>query len=124
MAHVTFESQGSTENAYHQLEYARTLLDGTQWVPMHAFQKHLLPGLEFEPKGRSSPMELADFFSRDLYEWIRSGCTYEPPHWDAYCRKVYVRGDGRMGKFGIKVMPDLPEYERIDAHRVKYGAQI
>lgn len=47
---VTFESIGPREDAEHQLEYARTLLDGSQWVPDSAFRSWLETGLRFEPK--------------------------------------------------------------------------
>lgn len=39
LGRVTFESQGPREGAYHQLEYARTLVDGTQWVAAAHFQQ-------------------------------------------------------------------------------------
>ena len=64
---VTFESQGPLEDAYHQLEYARTLIDGSQWVPDSAFQSWLESGLRFATKSGSDPMELAaDMMWRDI----------------------------------------------------------
>lgn len=116
---VTFESQGPKEDAYHQLEYARVLLDGSQWVPDAAFRNWLETGLRFDPKKGSHPLELADFLSRDLFEWIKADCTGQPKWWGAYSGKVYARGDMMMGKFGIKVFPDsAPDIrERVLAHR-------
>lgn len=120
---VTFESQGPVEDAYHQLEYARILLEGSQWVPDSAFRNWLETGLQFEPKpGRSDPMELADMFFRDLYEWTRDGCCTSPGRWGSFSDKVYCREDGRMGKFGVKVFPDSDIRDLVEAHRVRCGA--
>ena len=119
---VTFESQGGKEDAEHQLEFARLLLDGTQWVADGAFRNWLETGLRFATKEGSNPCELADMFSRELYEWIRGDCDVTPKRWDMFCRKAYCRGDGRMGKFGIKVFPDSDIRNRIEEHRVRFGA--
>ena len=121
---VTFESQGPREDAYHQLEYARVLMDGSQWLTPAAFRSWLETGLRFVPKRGSEPTELADMVSRDLYEWIRSDCEATPAKWERLSRKVYCRGDGLMGKFGIKVFPDHDIRDRIDAHRQECGATI
>ena len=121
---VTFESQGPREDAYHQLEYARVLMDGSQWLAPAAFRSWLETGLRFVPKRGSEPTELADMVSRDLYEWVRSDCEATPVRWQRLGRKVYCRGDGRMGKFGIKVFPDHDIRDRIDAHRRQCGATI
>lgn len=121
---VTFESQGPLEDAYHQLEYARVLMDGSQWLSPAAFRSWLETGLRFAPKRGSEPTELADMVSRDIYEWIRSDCEATPVRWERLCRKIYCRGDGRMGKFGIKVFPDHDIRDRIDAHRQRCGATI
>ncbi len=75
---VIFESQGPREDAYHQLEYARVLLEGSQWVPEAAFRNWLETGLRFTPKSTSEPMELADILSRDLFEWVRGNCAVAP----------------------------------------------
>jgi hypothetical protein len=123
LARVTFESQGPREDAEHQLEYARTLLEGSQWVPDSAFRNWLEPGLRFTPKQGSDPMELADMLSRDVYEWIRGDCVTVPKRWDLLSRKIYCRGDGLMGKFGLKVFPDSDIRERIEEHRVRCGAR-
>ncbi len=117
MGRVTFESQGPREDAEHQLEYARVLVDGTQWVSETAFRNWLEPGLLFRPKSNSDPAELADMVARDLFEWIRNGCTGTPGRWDVIGRKIYWRGDGQMGKFGVKVFPDSDIKELIDQHR-------
>lgn len=122
MGRVRFESQGPREDASHQLEYTRVLLDGTQWVSASAFQSRLETGLQFSPKRGSDPIELADFFSRDLFEWACSECREPPKWWDLFCSKVYVRGDGLMGKFGIKVFPDSDIRDRIEQHRRECGA--
>jgi hypothetical protein len=122
MGRITFESQGPKEDAYHQLEYARILLEGSQWLPEASFRNWLYTGLAFAPKVGSHPCELADFLARDLYEWIKNGCTNKPKWWHHFCSKVYVRGDGLMGKFGIKVFPDTEIREVILAHRRMYGA--
>jgi hypothetical protein len=119
---VTFESQGPREDVHHQLEYARMLSEGSQWVPESAFRNWLEIGLRFTPKAGSEPMELADMFSRDLFEWVRSGCTTTPKRWELFSEKIYCRGDGSMGKFGIKIFPDSDIRELIEAHRVRCGA--
>ena len=93
------------------------------WVAPAAFRSWLETGLRFVPKRGSDPTELADIASRDLYEWVRSGCTGNPTHWQRLSRKVYCRGDGQMGKFGIKVFPDHDIRERIEEHRRRYGAK-
>lgn len=118
---VTFESIGPREDAEHQLQYANLLLDGSQWVPNSAFQGWLETGCRFTPKCGSHPLELADMLSRDLYEWVASGCTNSPLRWDTFCRKVYCRGDGQMGKYGIKVFPDSDVRALIEEHRRNYG---
>ena len=122
LGRVRFESQGPREDAYYQLEYARVLLDGTQWVSAKAFQSRLETGLRFSPKVGSDPSELSDFFARDLFEWARSECCTSPKWWNEFCSKVYVRGDGLMGKFGIKVFPDSDIRDQIEHHRRTYGA--
>jgi len=122
LGRVTFESIGPREDAYHQLEYARLLLDGTQWVPDKAFRSWLETGLRFEPKAGSHPLELADMFSRDLYEWVRGDCDVVPKRWGLFSEKIYCRGDGLSGKFGVKVFPDSDIRDRIEAHRVYCGA--
>ena len=121
---VTFESQGPREDAYHQLEYARVLMDGSQWLAPAAFRSWLETGLRFVPKRGSEPTELADMVARDLYEWVRSDCAATPVRWERLGGKVYCRGDGRMGKFGIKVFPDHDIRDRIDAHRRQCGATL
>jgi len=123
MGRVTFESQGTKEDAYHQLEYARIVLEGSQWVPDVTFRNWLEPGLRFVPKAGSHPTELADFLSRDLYEWVRQDCVGSPKWWSIFSQKVYLRGDGLMGKFGIKVFPESEEVRRRTlAHRESCGA--
>ncbi len=119
-----FEGQGAKEDAEHQLEYARVILEGSQWVPDKAFRNWLEPGLTFVPKRGSHPLELADMFSRDLYEWIRSNCRRSPKRWELFSERIYCRGDGRMGKFGVKVFPDSTIRERIEAHRARCGATL
>lgn len=123
LGRVTFESQGPKEDAYHQLEYARVLLDGSQWVPDSAFRSWLETGLRFSTKTGSSPLELADMMSRDLYEWVRGECNVEPKRWSLLSDKVHCRDDGRMGKFGVKVFPDSDIRERVEAHRANCGAE-
>ncbi len=122
LGRVTFESQGPLEDAYHQLEYARTLIDGSQWVPDSAFRSWLETGLRFATKSGSDPIELADMMSRDLYEWVRGGCTVTPKRWELISKKIYCREDGRMGKFGVKVFPDSDIRTRIEDHRGFCGA--
>lgn len=119
MGRVTFESQGPKEDALHQLEFARILVEGTQWIAGTAFRNWLETGLRFTPKSGSDPSELADMVARDLYEWIRGDCIVSPGRWGILSRKIYWRGDGRMGKFGVKVFPDADIRELIDAHRAK-----
>ena len=117
MGRVTFESQGPKEDALHQLEYARLLIDGTQWVPSSAFQHAIEAGARFAPKAGSSPLELADMLSRELWEWVRGGCAAPPKRWDLFGPTIYCRGDRQMGTFGVKVFPDADFRERIDRHR-------
>lgn len=120
---VIFESQGPLEDAYHQLEFARTLLDGSQWVPSSAFRNWLEPGLRFTPKQGSDPTEVADMLSRDLYEWIKGDCRNVPKRWALFGEKMYCRGDGKAGKFGIKVFPDSDIRALIEQHRASCGAK-
>lgn len=122
LGRVTFESQGPLEDAHHQLEYARTLIDGSQWVPDSAFRSWLETGLRFTTKSGSDPMELADMTSRDLYEWVRGDCDVTPKRWNLLSNKVHCRGNGRMGKFGVKVFPDSDLRDRVEAHRAWCGA--
>lgn len=123
LGRVTFESQGPREDAYHQFEYAKVLIGGSQFVPEGSFRDWLETGLRFEPKPHGSdPMELSDMLSRDLYEWVRDGCRTTPKRWHLFSDKIYCRGDGQMGKFGAKVFPDSDIREMIDAHRVRCGA--
>ena len=120
---ITLESQGPREDAYHQMEYARILISGSQWLAPTSFRSWLETGLRFVPKRGSDPTELADMVSRDLYEWVRADCTGNPARWERLSRKVYCRGDGRMGKFGIKIFPAHDIQDRIEEHRRQYGAK-
>jgi hypothetical protein len=122
LGRVTFESQGPKEDAAHQQEYVGLLLGGTQWVPESAFQNWLETGVRFTRKQGTEPMELADMFSRDLYEWAKTDCASSPRRWGIFGEKVYRRGDLAMGKFGVKVFPDSDIRERIEAHRLGEGA--
>ncbi len=124
MGRLTFEGQGAKEDAYHQLEYARLLIEGTQWVSDKGFRQWLETGLRFTPKRGSHPTELADMLSRDLYEWVRDDCESTPRWWKLFSRKMYCRGDGRMGKFGVKVFPDSDIREAIERHRRDCGADL
>lgn len=117
LARVTFESQGPLEDAQHQLEYVRLLIEGTQWVSSSVFRNWLEPGLRFTPKRGSDPTELADILSREVYEWIRSDCAIAPRYWEIFRAKVYFRGDGAMGKCGIKVFPDDDIRDLVEADR-------
>ncbi len=123
LGRVTFESQGPKEDATHQLEYARTLLDGSQWVPEGAFRSWLETGLRFTPKRGSHPVELADMLARDLHEWVRDGCQGTPKRWELFSDKIYCREDGQMGKFGVKIFPDTGIRENIEKHRKRCGAK-
>ena len=122
MGRLTFEGQGAKEDAYHQMEYARLLMEGTQWVSDKGFRQWLETGLRFTPKRGSHPTELSDMLSRDIYEWIRDDCESTPKWWKLFSRKMYCRGDGRIGKFGIKVFPDSDIREAIERHRRDCGA--
>ncbi len=124
MGRLTFEGQGAKEDAYHQLEYARLLIEGTQWVSDKGFRQWLETGLRFTPKRGSHPTELADMLSRDLFEWTRDDCESSPKWWELFSRKMYCRGDGRMGKFGVKVFPDSDIREAIELHRRGCGADL
>ena len=118
---ITLESQGPKEDALHQLEYARLLLGGTQWVPPSAFQQTIEPGARFVPKSGSHPTELADMFARDLFEWVRQGCTGDPKRWSRFSPKIYGRGNRSMGTFGVKVFPDSDIREQVERHRMVSG---
>ena len=116
---VTFESQGTRENAEHQRDYVDLLLSGTQWVPDAAFRHWLETGVRFTKKQGTEPMELADMLSRDVYEWARDDCASEPRRWSCFDPKVYRRADMAMGKFGIKVFPDSDIRAHIEMHRTR-----
>lgn len=116
---VTFESQGAREDAEHQAQFARLLLEGTQWVSESAFRQAIRPGARFVTKAGSHPTELADMFARDLFEWVRSGCVTSPGRWGIFADKMYSRGDGQRGKFGVKVFPDSDIREAVNAHRAQ-----
>ena len=117
LGRATFESQGPKEDALHHLDYTSLLLTGTQWVPDRSFRNWLETSAYFVPKNGSHGTEIADMLSRDLWEWVRDGCAGNPRRWDIFSRKVYRRGDIRMGKFGFKVFPDSDVRERIEEHR-------
>jgi Protein of unknown function (DUF3800) len=121
LGRVTFESQGPRENAEHQRDYVELLLNGTQWVPDSAFRHWLETGVSFTKKQGTEPMELADMFSRDVYEWARDGCVEDPRRWASFDSKIYRRGDMAMGKFGVKVFPDSDLRGAIEAHRERCG---
>jgi len=124
LGRVIFESQGPLEDAVHQLEYARVLIDGSQWVHPAAFRNWLEPGLRFQPKCGSHPSEIADMFARDLFEWVRDDCAIEPRRFGLFSKKIYCREDGAMGKFGVKVFPDSDIRDNVIAHRKKCGARL
>jgi hypothetical protein len=120
---VVFESQGPREDAIHQFEYARVLVNGTQWMPPSDFQHHLEAGVRFRPKEAGShPLELADIFAREIYDWVASGCEQEPHRWHVFNPKIYCRGDRQMGKFGVKVFPDSDIRDKIEEHRRRAGS--
>ena len=121
LGRVTFESQGPLEDALHQLEYARVLISGSQWLKPSSFRNWLETGLRFAPKRGSEATELADMVARSLYEWIRGGCEVNPSKWSQLSRKIYCRDDGQMGKFGIKVFPDSDILNQIHDHRREYA---
>jgi hypothetical protein len=120
MGRVTFESQGALEDAYHARDYVSTLLDGTQWIPGGGFRQWLETGARFVPKA-SGPVELADLVARDLQEWLRVDCVGYPGRWRFLSSRIYHRGDGLMGKFGVKVFPDSDIRAAIDNHRANCG---
>ena len=121
LGRVTLESIGPKEDAQHQMDYARLLLEGSQWIPDSAFRNWLETGLRFMPKSNSHPIELADMVSREIYEWVRDGCETEQGRWSLFGKKIYCRGDGAMGKFGVKVFPDADIREAVLAHRQTNG---
>jgi hypothetical protein len=123
LGRVVFESQGPREDAEHQLEYARVLVHGTQWMPPSDFQHCLEAGVRFRPKVGSDPLELADMLARDLYDWVASGCESAPHRWHVFNPKIYWRDDRQMGKFGIKLFPDSHIRDKIEAHRLQAGSQ-
>lgn len=114
---VRFESIGPAEDVERQYEYTRLLRFGTQWIPHRAFSQWLAPGVEFDIKGRSGPTEIADMFVRDLFEWARDGCVTQPKRWAFFSSRIYKRGDGGRGKFGVKVFPDSDIRSPIESHR-------
>ncbi len=123
LGRVTFESQGPKEDAEHQQEYVGLLLGGTQWVPQSAFQNCLETGVRFSRKQGTEPMELADMFARDLYEWTKSDCRTGPRRWSIFGEKIYRRDDMEMGKFGVKVFPDSDIRDRIESHRAQCAGE-
>lgn len=123
LAPVTMESQGPKEDAVHQRAFANVLVEGTQWIKASAFRDWLRTGVEFVPKMGSHPMEIADMVARDLYEWVQAGCQGEPGRWGFLSTRIYLRGDGAMGKFGVKVFPDSDIRDPVEEHRARCGAQ-
>lgn len=121
---ATLESIGPVEDAQHQLGATRLLLEGSQWVQPRSFRNWLEIGLRFLPKSGSHPLELADMFSRDLWEWIRDDCTGVPLRWELFSKKIYCREDGLRGKFGVKVFPDSDLRDRVLRHRENCGATV
>lgn len=117
MGRVHLESIGKREDAEHQAAYTDLLLHGTQFVPEGTFQSWIEPGCRFSPKVRSNPSELADLVAREVFEWTRSDCKVDPPYWNVLNRKVYYRGDGHFGKFGVKVFPGMDLEDALLAHR-------
>lgn len=114
-ASIFMESQQTHQDALHQLTVAQTIVQGTEFVAPQAFQRFLKPGVEFVVKQGTHPTELADMLARDVFEWIRSDCSQDPPRWILFQNKFYKRGDLRKGKYGLKVFPDsdiVPEIER------------
>ena len=114
---VTFESIGPREDAMRQAAVLELLLHGTQWLSESAFSGMLHTGVHYVPKDGTDVTELAEIVAREVYEWVRSGCTEEPKYWEAVSSKFYLRGDGQMGKFGLKVFPDSDIRSLIEAHR-------
>ncbi len=120
LGRVLFESLGPKEDAIHQMEYARILIEGTQWVSGSDFRQWLETGLRFQTKCGSNPGELADMFSRDLFEWVSGDCQVTPKRWHLFCEKAHSREDGLRGKFGIKVFPDSDIRDAVMQHRQQY----
>lgn len=114
---VTFESIGPREDALRQAAVVDLLLGGTQWISESAFRGMLHTGVLYAPKRGTDVTELADIVAREVYEWVSSGCTREPKYWEVVSGKFYRRGDGQMGKFGLKVFPDSDIRPLIQAHR-------
>ena len=119
---VGFESQGPKEDAEHQRDFVELLLNGTQWVPDAAFRHWLEAGVTFTRKRGTDPMELADMFSRDLFEWARGDCGTDPRRWRCFDKHIYRRDDMSMGKFGVKVFPDSDVRPLIESHRERAAA--
>lgn len=122
LGRVHLESIGPQEDATHQVSYANLLLYGTQYVPEGLFQSWVETACHFSPKTGSSPAELADIVARELFEWTTSDCKSPPRFWDIICQKIYVRGSGQFGKFGVKVFPDGDIKDLITEHRTFCGA--
>lgn len=120
---LVFESQGALEDAEHNKHYLDLLTHGTQWISASAFRSALQTGVRFLKKPTfSHPLELADMWSRDLFEWATNGCLVEGPRrWPHFNQKIYRRGDMRVGKFGVKVFPDSDIKELIDLNRDSIG---
>ncbi len=108
---VVFESIGPKEDIEHQLTFAQVLHLGTEWVKPDIFRKYFYPGVTFltkedykKDKG-SHPLELADILARDVFEWVKEQGKISPLFWDNWKAKLYRRGDGRSGRFSLKVLP-------------------
>ena len=112
------------EDADHQLYYAKVLLDGTQWIGEGSFRNWLETGCGFVPKEGSHPSELADMFARDLYEWTKGAASVAPKRWAEFDSKIYCRGDGARGRFGVKLFPDSDIRDAIIEHRRRCGADL
>ena len=118
-ATIVMESQQSHLDALHQLTVAETIAYGTQYVAPKGFEKFLNPGVRFEGKQGSHPLELSDMLARDVFEWIRSDCSTDPARWPLFLEKFYARGDLRRGKFGLKVFPDSNVAEQVEKSRMQ-----
>ena len=42
-----------------------------------------------------------------------------PRRWDVWQSKIYSRDDAMMGKFGIKIFPDIDIRDLIEEHRMQ-----
>ena len=107
LGRVEFESQGPKEDAEHQLDTR-----GPFWTVLNGCQ------MRRSADGSKPGYDLAQSLAPAQWNWricsrgictsgICADCSVTPKRWELFNQRVYHRGDGDMGKFGVK---DLPRF--------------